>query len=156
MFGKMAGDRVAVRSSADIGVDTLLKEGVRGASPDVHALASLGPKRVAVMAWHYHDDDLPGPAAAVEMTITGLPDAAATGATLRHYRIDRDHSNAHTAWVAMGSPQKPTPEQYAKLEQAGQLATLGEATSLKAENGSAVVRFTLPRQGVSLLVIEWK
>ena len=156
MYGKMNGDRVTVRSSADAGLDGMLKNGVRGPAPDVHALAALGPKRLAVMAWHYHDDDLPGPAATVDLTLANLPAAAANGATLQHYRIDRDHSNAHTAWVAMGSPAKPTPEQYAKLEQAGQLATLGEPAPLRVENGSAVVRLTLPRQAVSLLVVEWK
>jgi xylan 1,4-beta-xylosidase len=151
----MAGDRVAVRSSSDAGLDRMLKDGVRGAAPDVHAMAALGPKRLAVMAWHYHDDDLPGPAAAVEMTLKSLPGAAA-GATLRHYRIDGEHSNAYTAWLAMGSPQKPTAEQYAKLEAAGRLATLGDPAPLPLENGSAVVRLTLPRQAVSLLVIEWR
>ena len=156
MYGKMNGDRVTVRSSADAGLDGMLKNGVRGPAPDVHALAALEPKRLAVMAWHYHDDDLPGPAATVDLTLANLPAAAANGATLQHYRIDRDHSNAHTAWVAMGSPAKPTPEQYAKLEQAGQLATLGEPAPLRVENGSAVVRLTLPRQAVSLLVVEWK
>jgi xylan 1,4-beta-xylosidase len=156
MFGKMGGERVAVRSSADAGLDGMLKNGVRGATPDVHALAALEPKRLAIMAWHYHDDDLAGPDAAVEMTLNGLPGAAAAGATVRHYRIDRDHSNAYTAWLAMGSPEKPTPEQYAKLERAGQLAALGGPEPLRAENGSAVVRFSLPRQAVSLLVIEWK
>jgi xylan 1,4-beta-xylosidase len=156
MFGKMGGERVAVRSTGDVGLDGMLKNGVRGPTPDVHALAAAEPKRLAVMAWHYHDDDLPGPAAAVEMTLAGLPDAAAAGATFRNYRIDRDHSNAHTAWLAMGSPQKPTPEQYAKLERAGQLAMLGEPAPLRMENGSGIVRLTLPRQAVSLLVIEWK
>jgi xylan 1,4-beta-xylosidase len=56
----------------------------------------------------------------------------------------------------MGSPQKPTPEQYAKLEQAGRLATLGDDEPVRVEKGSATLRLTLPRQAVSLLVIEWK
>jgi xylan 1,4-beta-xylosidase len=155
MFGKMAGDRVAVRSSAGTGLDEMLKDGVRGAKPDVHALAAMEPKRLTVMTWHYHDDDVPGPDAAIDVTVTGLPDAAA-GASLRHYRIDRDHSNAYTAWLAMGSPQQPTAEQYAKLEQAGRLAELGEPTPLRVENGCALIRATLPRQAVSLLVLEWK
>jgi xylan 1,4-beta-xylosidase len=155
MFGKMGGDRVAVRSSADAGLDNILKNGVRGAAPDVHALAALEPKRLAVMVWHYHDDDLPGPAAAIEMMLRGLS-ATVPSATLQHYRIDRGHSNAYTTWLDMGSPQRPTPEQYTKLEHAGQLATLGEPTPVQVEHGSALVRLRLPRQAVSLLVIEWK
>jgi xylan 1,4-beta-xylosidase len=155
MFGKMGGDRVAVRSSAGVALDAMLKAGVRGPTPDVNALATSEPTRLAIMTWHYHDDDLPGPDATVELIVNGLP-AAAAGAMLRHYRIDRDHSNAYTAWLAMGSPAEPNPEQYAKLERAGKLAALGDPVPLQVENGSAVVRLTLPRQAVSLLVIEWK
>ena len=155
MFAMMGGDRVALNSSADATLDAMLKDGVRGATPDVDALAALESNRLTIMAWHYHDDDLPGPDAAVELSVNGLP-SAASGATLRHYRIDRDHSNSHTAWLAMGSPQQPTPEQYAKLEQAGKLAALGDATPVRVEGGKAVLRVDLPRQAVSLLMIEWK
>jgi xylan 1,4-beta-xylosidase len=157
MFGKMGGQRVAVHGSADAGLDRMLKEGVRGAMPDVSALAALEPKRLAVLVWHYHDDDVPGPAADIELKLDGLPEAAAgAGATVRQYRIEHDHSNAYTAWLAMGSPQEPTGEQYAAMERAGQLAELGEASPLAIKDGSASVRVTLPRQAVTLLVIEWK
>jgi xylan 1,4-beta-xylosidase len=156
MFGKMGGRRLAVRSSADGGLDRMLKEGVRGDTPDVSALATLEPNRLAVMAWHYHDDDVPGPAAEIELKLDGLPAAAGAGAVVRQYRIDHDHSNAYTAWLAMGSPQEPTAQQYAALERAGQLETLGDVSPLEVKNGTASVRFTLPRQAVSLLVVEWK
>jgi len=156
MFGRMGGDRVAVRSSGGAALDDVLKDGVRGAAPDVHALAALEPKRVAVMVWHYHDDDMAGPDAAVELSVVGLPAAAGAGATAREYRIDREHGNAHAVWLAMGSPPKPTAAQYAALERAGQLATLVEPAALRVERGSASVRLVLPRQAVSLVVVEWK
>jgi xylan 1,4-beta-xylosidase len=112
------------------------------------------------MVWHYHDDDVPGPAAHIELKLDGLPAAAAAaagaGATVRQYRIDHDHSNAYTAWLAMGSPQEPTGEQYAAMERAGQLAEPREAAPLAIKDGSATVRVTLPRQAVALLVVEWK
>ena len=76
MFSKMGGRRVAAESSAEVPLATMLTEGVRGA-PDVAALASVEPGRVNVMAWHYHDDDVPGPDAAVELVVAGLPAAAA-------------------------------------------------------------------------------
>ena len=72
MFGKMGGQRVAVKSTGDAGLEAILKDGVRGA-PDVSALASLEGKRLSVMAWHYHDDDVPGPDAAVALAVGGLP-----------------------------------------------------------------------------------
>ena len=38
-----------------------------------------------------------------------------------HYRIDQENSNSYTVWKRMGSPQNPTPQQYAELEKAGML-----------------------------------
>ena len=55
----------------------------------------------------------------------------------------------------MGSPAKPSPEQYAQLEKASELATLLGPASVDVADGRATMRFTLPRQAVSLLVLEW-
>ena len=73
-FGKMSGDRVAVTSSHEVPLDRILKDGVR-TEPDVAALASAaddGSGRVFVMAWHYHDDDVQGPDAAIELNLTSV------------------------------------------------------------------------------------
>lgn len=117
MFSKMGGRRVAAESSAAIPLDTIVKDGVGGA-PDIAALASADAGRVAVTAWHYHDDDVPGPEAAVELTVSGLP-SAVREASLTHYRIDELHSDAYAAWKRMGSPIAPTREQYSQLQEAG-------------------------------------
>jgi xylan 1,4-beta-xylosidase len=131
----------------------ILQQGVRD-QPEVSGLASLDRHGLRVLVWHYHDDDIPGPQAAVEMVVNGLP-SAVSRAKVEHFRIDEDHSNSFTAWKRMGSPQSPTPDQYAALEKAGQLAALGPAEMAKVEKGSLVLRFLLPRQGVSLLTLEW-
>jgi len=55
----------------------------------------------------------------------------------------------------MGSPIAPTKAQYAQLQSAGQLEMLAPATTIESRNGRANLAFTLPRQGVSLLVLEW-
>ncbi len=60
MFGKMSGQRVAVTSSAGLDAETIRRNGVR-ANADVSALAALDTHQLAVLVWHYHDDDLPGP-----------------------------------------------------------------------------------------------
>ena len=153
MFSRMTGQRLAVESNGAIPLEEIVRSGVRH-RPDVAALASLGPNKLAVLAWHYHDDDVAGPEAAVELTVSGLP-LAASRARLEHFRIDDDHSNAFTAWKRMGSPPQPTPEQYAQLEQAGQLAAVGAAETVRVEKGEATVRLRLPRQAVSLLQLTW-
>ncbi len=153
MFSKMSGQRVAVESDRAVPLDNILKNGVRG-EPDVSALASLDQNKLCVLVWHYHDDDVPGPDAAVELTFTDLP-LANGEAKLEHYRIDESHSNAFTLWKAWGFPQQPTPEQYARLEKAGQLNALAAAETVNVKNAGATLRFHLPRQAVSLLQVSW-
>jgi xylan 1,4-beta-xylosidase len=162
MFSHMTGQRLAVESDAAAPLATILKQGVRE-KPDVSALASLdlpaggasvpasrGKSKLCVLMWHYHDDDVPGPDAEVNLTIEGIHFAKPM---LRHYRIDQEHSNAFTEWKKIGSPQHPTSEQYAQLEKAGQLASLDSPKALQATDGRLTLTFTLPRQAVSLLVI---
>jgi xylan 1,4-beta-xylosidase len=154
MFSKMGGRRLGVQSDAARSLDEILRRGVRD-KPDVSALASGDPNRLWALVWHYHDDDVPGLPAAVELSVTGLPPSCRE-AKLHHFRIDEEHSNAFSAWQRMGSPQAPTPDQHAALEQAGQLATLGPTEPVPVENGKAALRFQLPRQAVSLLELEWE
>ncbi|MHA3775555.1 GH39 family glycosyl hydrolase [Verrucomicrobiota bacterium sgz303538] len=153
MFAKMSGQRLAVESSGAVSLDDIVKSGVR-AAPDVSALASLEGNKLCILAWHYHDDDVPGPDATVEMSLDGLP--LGTGpARSQHFRIDAEHSNSFEAWKKIGSPQQPTPEQYASLEKAGRLTELQASQAIQVEDGHTVLRFALPRQAVSLLVVEW-
>jgi xylan 1,4-beta-xylosidase len=152
MFSQMNGRRLVVTSDGAVPLEAMIKSGVR-AQPDVAALASLEGNKLCVLAWHYHDDDVPGPEAEVALALEGLPSGKG-GARLQQFQIDADHSNAFTAWQRLGSPQKPTPEQYAQLEKAGRLAALGAPSEVAIENGQAVVRLKLPRQAVTLLVFE--
>jgi xylan 1,4-beta-xylosidase len=153
MFARMSGKRLAVESDGAVTLDAILKDGVRD-RPDVSALAGLDNKKLCVLVWHYHDDDVAGLDAAVNLTVTGLP-LDKGEVRMRHFRIDDEHSNAFTAWKAMGSPQRPTAEQYATLEKAGKLAAMGESEGVRVESSKATVQFRLPRQGVSLLEFSW-
>jgi xylan 1,4-beta-xylosidase len=153
MAARMHGDRVKVTSSGAIPVETIQANGVRGADPDVDAMAVRSDREISVLAWNYHDDDVPGPDAQVTVKLSGLP-ASAKKVTLKHYRIDATHSNAWTAWKNMGSPQQPTPAQYKNLEAAGQLQELNPPTTMTA-NGDLSLNLQLPRQGVSLLQLSW-
>ncbi|MBV9468646.1 MAG: hypothetical protein JO316_03650 [Abitibacteriaceae bacterium] len=153
MFGQMGGQRLAVESTADAGLESLRQQGVR-ATPDVYALASLQEHKLSILTWNYHDENVPGPAAAVELSLSNLP-LRDGNLTLHHYCIDDGHSNAFEAWKQMGSPQQPTPEQVAQLEKAAQLTLLDPPQSLHIHNGQAILNLKLPRQAVSLLVFTW-
>ena len=153
MFSRMGGQRVAVASSGAVALDAIMKDGVRGA-PDVAALASLEPHQLAIMVWHYHDDDVPGPDAKVALHLAGLP-AAAGAVRVAHYRIDGEHSNANAAWKKMGSPTAPNEAQYATMAAASELALIDSPPITAGTAGQATLEITLPRQAVSLLVLEW-
>ncbi len=151
MFAKMDGLRLPVTSDHAVSLPDLLRSGVRE-KPDVSALAAMDGKKITVMAWHYHDDDLRGPAAEVRIDLLGAPQGVPE--VTRHL-IDETHSNAFTVWQAMGSPQEPTAEQIAELEEACKLAVVNEAPRFIEEEGLSSVMFTLARQGVTLLELEW-
>ena len=150
MFSQMRGQRVTTESSAQVPLARIMTSGVRE-QPDVGALASADDSTVAVLVWHYHDDDVAGPDAEVSLSLAGLP---AAGIRLTHYRIDETHSNAYAAWRRMGSPIAPNDKQYQELLEASKLARMEPPTPVRDPSGATVVHFTLPRQGVSLLLFE--
>ena len=153
MFSQMGGQRIAVRSSAAVPLDKMMASGVR-AEPDIDALASLEARKLSILFWNYHDDDVPGPNAEVKLQIAGLP-AAAAQARIRQQLVDETHSNAYTAWKKMGSPLAPTDTQYTQLEAASQLQE-GPAPALTRDpDGRATLRLPLPRHAVSLVTLEW-
>lgn len=150
MFARMAGQRVPATSSRQVKLDDILAGGVRG-DADVGVIATRGADQLAVLVWHYHDDDVPGPGAAVTLDLRGLP----RGFTrVTHFRIDAEHSNAYAAWQRMGSPIAPDKAGWDALRAAGQLAALQDASDIVATRGQAHLEFALPRQAVSLLVFS--
>jgi xylan 1,4-beta-xylosidase len=151
MLGKMGGTRLAVESSGGLALEAVRDRGVREQA-DVMALASRDARGVSVLVWNYHDDNVPAAPADVTLAVAGLPSGRPL---LTHDRVDRDHGNAYEAWQRMGSPQHPTAAQYKALEKAGQLARLEEPSRVAVASGRVTVTFSLPRQGVSLVRLEW-
>ena len=153
MAGLMRGNLVRVESTGAIPASVVVSTGVRGRT-DVDALAARSNHSIAVMVWNYQDDDVSGEATGINLKISGIP-LDAKRVLMRHYRIDEDHSNSYTVWKQMGSPQNPSPDQYRKLEEAGQLQTLESPRWLNTSAGSAKVTFPLPVQGISLVELTW-
>ena len=152
MFGMMKGERVGVSKGTAYNYLTIRDSSVRGKNPDINALAAKDDKSVTVMVWNYHDLNVIQPPSPVKIKISGF---TADQVTLSHYRIDQEFSNSYEVWKKMGSPQKPTPEQYAILEKAGQLQLLTSPEMIKTIEGTVTIEFLLPRQGVSLLKFTW-
>ena len=154
MFSRMSGQRVTTSSSGEVSLDSMMKEGVRGFA-DVSALASRENNKLCVMIWHYHDDDLNGQDARIALTLANLP-LSTVSAKLTRFQIDQTHSNAYAEWQRLGSPGAPNETQYEQLKKAGQLASVADSpASIAIKDGKAQLELTLPRQAVTLLVVEW-
>jgi len=150
MAGMMSGDRVKVESAGAVPLDRILVAGVRE-TPDIDAMAARSDHEMTVLVWNYHDDETSAAAPPVRVLLTGLP----AQVQVQHYRIDDEHSNAYAVWKQMGSPQKPSPEQYAKLEAAGQLQLLTSPEWREPKAGALTLDFPLPSHAVSLLRVSW-
>lgn len=142
LFARLGDEQVVAASDGEIALDQIVRDGVRG-KPDIGALATrTRAGKVAVLLWNYHDDDVPGPAAAVHMAVAGKH------GTARIWRVDATHANAFGTWQALGSPAQPTVAQVAKLTAASRLVAEPLATT------AAGVDVVIPRQGVVLIELQ--
>jgi xylan 1,4-beta-xylosidase len=151
MFGKMGGTSVEVLTDGGFTWREIIDSGVRGIESDIGAIATKRGNETAVLFWNYHDDDKMAPDAVINFVIKGI---TSKKAEIVQYRIDKSHSNSYEAWKQMGSPQNPSPEQYAELERAGQLQISGKPSKVKARKGTVTINTTLQRQGVGLIIIS--
>ena len=152
MFGMMKGNRVNVTSNHGYDLRTAVDSSFRRSYTDINGMACKDASEATVLLWNYHDDDVKADAETVTVQLKGLP---AKQVLLQHYRIDSTHSNSYEVWKKMGSPQDPSPAQIAELQQAGQLQSVGSPEWVTINNGEATIKLVLPRQGVSLLKLDW-
>lgn len=149
MFGMMNGKRVEV-SGNPYSAEEVIEKGVID-KPDINALASKNENNLTVMVWNYHDDDVLKEIADIEISINGMIDGRVL---LSHYRVDQKFSNSFTKWTELGKPQKVSDDQFKEIELAGQLKLYTSPEWIDVKDGKAIVRFSLPGQGVSFLKFE--
>ena len=154
LFARLAPKRVAVDAPAMLSMDAIIADGVRG-EPDLGVVASIDDKRLTILLWNYHDvaggtNDRRN----IVLDLTGLP-AVGTGAQSCERTIDTISGNAYTAWLGMGSPQPPTPEQISALHVAAEMQTTTRDFTATAD-GKAQLSVSLPRQSVKLIEIVFQ
>lgn len=153
LFAKLGQHKLPAMSSGQLPLEEVVANGVRGERADVGSLATRDADgRVAVLLWNYHDDDLPGPDAPIQLSIAGLKGKAARAATV--WRVDKEHANAFAAWQKMGAPQSPNERQYAELERASRMAPETLPVQPGTSRGRVSFNLSVPRQGVALVVLE--
>ncbi|BBF80718.1 GH39 family glycosyl hydrolase [Asticcacaulis excentricus] len=149
LYAKLGPERLSATSSAQVPLDEMMASVTQ--KNDVGVMATRDGQHIAVLLWHYNDDDLKGPDAQIALTLNGLGKAASRKVT--QYRVDPDTANAYTTWQKMGAPPSPDQDQYKQLEAASVMhpQTL---PALRVANGQSTLNLTLMRQGVTLLIIE--
>ena len=146
-LSRLGGTRVAATSTASRDV---LAPDAPGREVDV--LAAADASRVTVLVWHQADAWWEEGLATVSLAIEGLPFSGP--ATVRHWRIDGQHSNAYAEWRRQGSPEDPSPAQLERLRARQGLEPYGSPTTHEeGPAGTVRLRFDLPLFGVSLLEV---
>jgi xylan 1,4-beta-xylosidase len=87
----------------------------------------------------------------VSLTVNNLPFATSGTLHVRHYMIDRTHSNSYQTWVSQGKPATPTQAQWVSLRDTGELCSYTENATATA--GSWTIRWPQNVYGVSLIVL---
>lgn len=152
-LARLGETRIAATSDSSWNVAAL--DGTMPASPpeEVDVLATRAANgEIAVLVYRHSDDqyqtdDVP---AEVSVEISGL---AQTGYELSHYRIDERHSNAHTVWKDLGSPQDPTPHELDAIRARQGLEQLEEPRELAPTAGAVRIQLELPLESVSLVIL---
>lgn len=150
MMGMLGGNYVAVSSSGALPLEQVVSDSVRGAV-DVNAVATRGDRKVDVLVWNYHDDDVAVEAARVKVLVSGI--AAPEKVKVREFLMDAAHSNAYSAWQRLGSPSEPTAKQYMELQRAAKLESIAAPSTMK--DGRLELPVTVERQGVMLIELTW-
>jgi xylan 1,4-beta-xylosidase len=150
MLGMMRGQRVQVKGNP-YPAQKVIEQGIRD-RPDINAMACVYKNEITILIWNYHDDDILGEINDIELTIRNIPDGPAL---MNHYRVDQELSNSYTAWKRLGSPMQPNEEEYRQVEEAGHLKLLTSPQWISANKNGTHIQFSLPRQGVSLIKLEW-
>jgi xylan 1,4-beta-xylosidase len=86
----------------------------------------------------------------VKLTVNNLPFTSAP--SVRHYLVDRNHSNSYRSWVTMGKPKQPNAAQWTTLSNDAELCYYGVRAALTGN--SWTITYPQNTYGVSLIVLS--
>ncbi len=154
MLGRLGEQRISAASDAAWSIEALEHTDGSSMPEEIDSLAARSDDgTVAVLVWRHTDDQYQQAAeeAVATISVTGLELSAYR---LSHFRIDRDHSNAHTVWESLGSPQDPSAEELAAVKARQGLEELEDVRTVEADAGALSVQVRLPLPAVSLLILS--
>lgn len=154
LYAKLGTQRVALESTRDLDPLSFADYNGTAEGPEIDGWATTGKDgSVQVLLYCHHDDWDVRETFDVTLKVSGLPEGEG-GVTVRHYRIDEEHSNAYAEWLRQGMPNYPNEGQYAAIKARDGLELLMAPETAAVKKGCAEVSFTIPSHAVSLLVFE--
>ncbi len=153
MYGKMGDKSLHFKSSQEKNVLQFKDNFGTGEEPDVSGMAGMsGNGDIQIMIYSHHDDWDVEMDFEIELDISNY--IIGEKAFISHYRIDKNHSNAYTEWVAQGKPDFPDAVQYEKIKSKDSLELMEPKKEVTISGGNIRQVFKLPAHAVSLLVIS--
>jgi xylan 1,4-beta-xylosidase len=120
--------------------------------PEISGMASVSDDgSLQVMVYSHHDNWDINEEHDVELDISNI--SLGNQVTVKHYRIDKTHSNAYTEWVAQSKPKYPNKEQYASIKAKDGLELMEPLKMVKLEDGKLGMKFTMPSHAISFIEI---
>ncbi len=130
--------------------DRLLKYEVAGAENIFVIPTQRQDGSLSIILTHFDESDVYNKGDSVSVKLSINNDWASDKLALKHWRIDKTHSNAFTAFQQMGSPNFLNPIAKDKLKSAMKLDKLHPDLTQKAKS-EIEMEFALPTNSVSLL-----
>lgn len=120
---------------------------------DIIAFTTGDKNRITIMAVNYQAEriDNDGPACLLNIGLV-TPWKAGTNLRVKHWRIDRTHSNAYTVFKELGSPKLPNPIDIDYIKSRMDIEQLEPARRTTVKD-LGNIRVTLPCNAVSLIEI---
>ena len=154
MYARMGTNQVELTSSGSREAQSFPGAKGKAAPADIGGFAALDEDNSLQMLVYSHhdlmDDDGETP---VEIAIDHLP-GGDRPLTLKHYRIDANHSNAYAEWVRQGQPIYPKGGQYAAIKARDSLEMAEPPRQVTPLDGKISLATRLPAHAISLFVLE--
>jgi len=125
---------------------------ISASSFKIDGIATMEDRTISIIIWNQADEWWQEGECHIELNIDHIP--FNNTAILKHFRIDKQYSNAYSAWKAEGSPINPSIKQIKKIKLHQGLELIQKPEEIQIDNSKNVnLSFSIPLPGISLIQI---